>query len=104
LKSIGHTIAAAQYQSYHDIDGWSILNSYRIERMSESIEPRKRGPKPLPQSDKRQPIGIPLSPTEADTIRAAASASGQPFTVFARDAMLAAAARVRRKMGPLSMR
>lgn len=62
------------------------------------------GRPPVDPQHKRRPVGIPLSADELHVIRAAAAAVGKPFTVFARDAILDAAARTRRKRGPSGLR
>lgn len=62
-------------------------------------KPLKPGPDPLPQADKRVPRGVPLSPTEVETIRTAADAVGMPLTTFIRTAALHAADATNRSRG-----
>lgn len=76
----------------------SNLKATELQRLSSMADkPRKRGPKPLSPADKRRPLGIPLSPNEADELRAAAAAAGAPFTAWARAELLAAARRAARR-------
>ena len=56
--------------------------------MAKRARKKKAGRPALPESEKRMPLGIPVSPSERSELKAAADAAGLPLTTFARQVLM----------------